>query len=327
MAAAVATAFHDVGTYIQQLDARLASVETKLAQLLLQSGSSSGAAAAGPDSVTSPPSSSRRAANLRAEVQEAQRIATEAGDEGSARVSDAEVPVVIGYLRPLPTPVRSLHFQTQCCRCNVEGVGVRADGVEIGKTDSEGVLQLPPNRSKTCELQFSGFPTDLLPGESGRTPSTWKLPGETSEECQDRLLHCLVWIYAVPPDEEEQEEGEDTEPLDTTIWVAVNPEQIPDEAQPVRGTLTLPWTKEKQVKLDGSTTGPFPLSKVPDLPEAESHCLFARLALHCEPDGAFQFVAKDPSPLTERCVELGGCELLRLLACPVVVGYFKPIKK
>eukprot|EP00971_Amphidinium_carterae_P091160 1804380-Amphidinium_carterae.1 len=140
------------------------------------------------------------------------------------------------------------------------------------------------------------------------------------------LVHCHVWIYAVPPDppDSEAEAGGDAELQDISIWIAVDPDQIPDEALPVRGEVTLPWTEESKVALDGKSLGPFPVTKSGSIPEAGEHCWLSRMTLVAEPDAEYEFQPKDPSPLQERCDELGGCELKRLFMCPVVIGYFKP---
>jgi len=45
--------------------------------------------------------------------------------------------------------------------------------------------------------------------------------------------------------------------------------------------------------------------------------------MRCSRDSFF-WSPKDPSPLAERTEELGGCELTRLLLCPVVLGFLKP---
>merc|ERR1712039_1019426 len=35
-------------------------------------------------------------------------------------------------------------------------------------------------------------------------------------------------------------------------------------------------------------------------------------------------MGKDPSPLAERLEQIGGCEMMRLLECPSVLGFLKP---
>ena len=48
------------------------------------------------------------------------------------------------------------------------------------------------------------------------------------------LVKCLVWIYATPLGDEVDEDGCGL-PQDIAISVAVNPDQIPDEAALLRG--------------------------------------------------------------------------------------------
>merc|ERR1711920_1218401 len=45
------------------------------------------------------------------------------------------------------------------------------------------------------------------------------------------------------------------------------------------------------------------------------------------PPKGFTYRAKKPSPFFERHGELGGCELLRLAACPVGVGFLSRVKE
>merc|ERR1719350_235231 len=52
-------------------------------------------------------------------------------------------------------------------------------------------------------------------------------------------------------------------------------------------------------------------------------CLLTTLQLTCKKRG-FAWSPKDPSPLVERAAEIGGCEFLRILACPVSLGFLKP---
>eukprot|EP00971_Amphidinium_carterae_P335379 6471219-Amphidinium_carterae.1 len=242
-----------------------------------------------------------------------------------------KAPCVIGRFHPFPTPKRSLHFLTQCCRCSVEGVRVTIDGSEIGTSGLDGLVTMPKSRAQQCRVQLADAPLALLPGDNGYLETDWKLPGEATEECMEMVVHCHVWIYAIIPDSpEEQEEdaegneGGDLELQDITIWIAVDPDQIPDGAQPVRGEVTLPWTQDSKVRLDGTSMGPFPITKNSTLPEVGEHCWLSRMSLVADPEGEYEFKPKDPSPLQERCDELGGCELKRLLLCPVVIGHFKP---
>eukprot|EP00425_Heterocapsa_triquetra_P009774 CAMPEP_0195141040 /NCGR_PEP_ID=MMETSP0448-20130528/162250_1 /TAXON_ID=66468 /ORGANISM="Heterocapsa triquestra, Strain CCMP 448" /LENGTH=73 /DNA_ID=CAMNT_0040179419 /DNA_START=26 /DNA_END=243 /DNA_ORIENTATION=- len=51
-------------------------------------------------------------------------------------------------------------------------------------------------------------------------------------------------------------------------------------------------------------------------------CSLGALEFCIEAAKGFNYEPKRPSPLAERCEELGGCELQRLAQCPVVIGRF-----
>eukprot|EP00971_Amphidinium_carterae_P054829 1080136-Amphidinium_carterae.1 len=90
------------------------------------------------------------------------------------------------------------------------------------------------------------------------------------------------------------------------------------------GELVCPWGDGAKTKLDGKTIGPFP-RPLPALHlNRADTCLLASLELRAEPPPFYEFVAKDPSPLSDRCEVLGGCELQRLLSVPCVIGHFYP---
>eukprot|EP00971_Amphidinium_carterae_P331789 6465569-Amphidinium_carterae.1 len=187
-----------------------------------------------------------------------------------------KVPCVIGHFYPFPTPQRSLHFLTQCCRTSIEGVHVKADGIDAGTSDVDGLVQLPKSRAARCSIRLGQVPLALLPGECGRVETSWELPGETAAECKELLVHYHVWVYAVAPDSPDEAVAES---LETTIWMAVDPDHIPVEAKPVRGELTLPWMKVSKVYLDGKTFGPFPAAKSESILAAGDHCPLSRIAL------------------------------------------------
>ncbi|CAE8585284.1 unnamed protein product, partial [Polarella glacialis] len=52
-------------------------------------------------------------------------------------------------------------------------------------------------------------------------------------------------------------------------------------------------------------------------------CSLGSLRLEASRQG-YVWRAKDPSPLAERAAELGGSEYLRLLECPVALGFLDP---
>merc|ERR1711879_29393 len=146
---------------------------------------------------------------------------------------------------------------------------------------------------------------------------------------------CLVWVYWFPPEEEEEEEeeedadeeaGEPLPPPEGTLWIACDAEQIADDAKPIKGALECPGSVEKRLVLDGSSMGPFHLhTQGGGEGDGPTPCIFSGLTIHILHEDGFAYRAKDPSPLAERCEELGGCELQRLLSCPVVMGFLRPV--
>ena len=91
-------------------------------------------------------------------------------------------------------------------------------------------------------------------------------------------------------------------PQDITISVAVNPDQIPDEAEPVCGRIVMPWLENAELTLDGNSLGPFALSNNADLSSGsdEHDCILSSVQIHPEPQGLYFYQPKDPSPLQER---------------------------
>jgi len=146
---------------------------------------------------------------------------------------------------------------------------------------------------------------------------------------------CNIWVYWVPPenDEEEEEPDPDVEPLEGMLFVCADPEQIPDEALPLACTLSCPGTKMPTVEIAGKKMGPFPLRldqrlPLPSGPDEDvkyGSCVLANLSFSVpEPPDGYCFRPRRPSPLADRIAELGGCEVRRLMACPQVLGYLKP---
>jgi len=165
-------------------------------------------------------------------------------------------------------------------------------------------------------------------------------------------VDCPMWIYWVPPDEDE-EAAEDEELAEATVWLALDQEQVPGEARPLEGYVDCPGTLVGCVTLDGASLGPFMLppteqdtpsasrpssaataATLPaepteaqqgtDTAGADTRCRLAGLQFRINPPSGYSYRAKDPSPLAERVEELGGCEAQRLLTgCPVVVGFLK----
>lgn len=100
------------------------------------------------------------------------------------------------------------------------------------------------------------------------------------------------------------------------VWLSANGAHVPNDALPASGA----------VSLDGSEIAKLCASRIEcvelQLPK-KGVCSMGGVHIACERAG-YIWSSKDPSPLAERCLELGGCEHMRLQNCPVVLGYLRP---
>jgi hypothetical protein len=140
---------------------------------------------------------------------------------------------------------------------------------------------------------------------------------------------CSLWIYWIPPTEEEYDSVDAPRGL---ISVSIDPDQVPEEARPLAGVLMCPGTLDNELVLNGTSMGPFPLridrnEALGTLTLTGEHppCILGGLEFVMKPPVGWEYNVKTPSPLAERCGELGGCELQRLMQCPVSVGSFQAL--
>merc|ERR1719379_410574 len=96
---------------------------------------------------------------------------------------------------------------------------------------------------------------------------------------------------------------------ESQLWLAANSEHLPKNAKPIRGMLFCPHAEEKQCCLDGSTVGPVVLRKARQNVAncIAKLCILGELTLAAEPPEGFEYIARSPSPMLERCKEIGGC--------------------
>lgn len=253
-------------------------------------------------------------------------------------------PVVCGYFEPMPAKPVQLCMRTSCCGCAFAGASIVVDG-KTKSVNESGTLEIPrkrdPATQTTLQFQVEDVPVCLLPGSSSQQSVT----GSIFEPLPAPLeVSCNLWIYWVPPEEEEEED----EPMEAMVWVAADVEHLPEDAMPIAGVIQCPGTEMPEIALDGLSKGPFLLRNssvstadaraegIPDAADAaaagdeagslqlKSHCIISGLSLKVLPPDGYTYRARDPSPFFERCEELGGCELQRLVKCPTVFGYLKP---
>eukprot|EP00441_Pelagodinium_beii_P003763 CAMPEP_0197698686 /NCGR_PEP_ID=MMETSP1338-20131121/119624_1 /TAXON_ID=43686 ORGANISM="Pelagodinium beii, Strain RCC1491" /NCGR_SAMPLE_ID=MMETSP1338 /ASSEMBLY_ACC=CAM_ASM_000754 /LENGTH=284 /DNA_ID=CAMNT_0043282103 /DNA_START=92 /DNA_END=943 /DNA_ORIENTATION=- len=165
------------------------------------------------------------------------------------------------------------------------------------------------------------------------------LRGEAANSVTRRLA-ARVFVYCTDP---EAEEDADPDPEDgplydpSCVWLASDPGQITDDALACRGCLSCPWPASENLlkaKFGSKNIAALELhparhesgragAATPSESSSSDPCPFAGIRLSGSRSD-FLWQPKEPSPLAERTAELGGCELLRLMTCPVALGFFKP---
>jgi len=215
---------------------------------------------------------------------------------------------------------------TACCGEPLEDVSVTAESITC-RTDASGTCQLMlPIGDCRVHLQHASF------GEMRQLPL--KVSNVEDRKVCYRMKPRL-FVYATDPEEQEEEEDpdsvEDVGPSwdPSCVWLAADEGQIPEDAIGIGGSATCLWPSSavrlrahlRADQLVGFDLGPTGLA------EKSSHeagmCPVASFRVSCARRG-YSWQAKDPSPLAERTNEIGGCEALRLLACPVVLGFLLP---
>jgi len=175
-------------------------------------------------------------------------------------------------------------------------------------------------------------------GEQGITKSVEVLY-QQNNEC---VVYAEVRMFAYvtepePIDDEDQEETGDFGPIfdPSCVWLCANSMHIPDDSLPINSTInaTSATGADIELYLDPEKTKSFVLELTPpgktmqDIcpppPGTLPQCPLSSVSLGCIRPG-FKWSPKDPSPLVERTAEIGGCEYMRILSCPVVFGWLKP---
>merc|ERR1719401_1064287 len=118
--------------------------------------------------------------------------------------------------------------------------------------------------------------------------------------------------------------------MEGILYVAADPEQIPDEALPIACSISCPGAAELMIHLDGKEIAPVAIRAADRKSVGCPHdtCLLAKMQILVQkPPPDYKFRSRYPSPLAERVQELGGCELCRLIAVPQAMGFLKPTGK
>ncbi|CAJ1354895.1 unnamed protein product [Effrenium voratum] len=208
-------------------------------------------------------------------------------------------------LEVAPVKVRVV---TACCLTPLPDVSIFLSGTSSptsGSTDAEGVFHGEAPLG-ACEVRFQH------PAFQGGEVCLTVERDRNEALCKAKPR---FFIYATDP--EPEEEGE----LDPScVWLAALQAHVPEEAVPLRGAVRCAWGSDV---LGASFVDKGIASFCLEGTDAAQSCPVAGLSLRCSRKD-FLWHAKDPSPLLERTDELGGCEALRLSACPVALGFLKP---
>ncbi|CAE7204933.1 unnamed protein product [Symbiodinium natans] len=220
---------------------------------------------------------------------------------------------------------------TSCCDEPIGDVSVTMAATDnvAGCTDASGSCQLMvPLGECRIHLQHASF------GEMRQLPLKVTSDARGKKVCY--RMKPRFFVYATDPEEQEEEEDpdacEDSGPLwdASCLWLAASEGQIPEDAIAVHGSATCVWPSAAarlRARLRADQIVGFELGPTGSASKAGSHengvCPVSSLMVSCTRRG-YNWKAKDPSPLAERTAEIGGCEALRLLACPVVLGFLEP---
>lgn len=258
-----------------------------------------------------------------------------AGPEGSKRLlgEDAEATKAsweIAVEEMAPVTVRVL---TACCLEPLKEVELHLEGAaQAGRTDEEGRCELfAPLGQRALSLQH---PVLGPKGRESRPIQVGRKRLANEVVCR---VDARLFVYQTDPDPEDEETEQDPEEMPlydmSPVWLAVDPGHLPEDAKPIECCLTCPWPDAKRLlraSFGPETVGCVELGAGEGAATSEASalrpghvCRVAGLRLRCRRDG-FTWAPKEPSPLAARTEELGGCELLRVMDCPVALGFVKP---
>jgi len=231
------------------------------------------------------------------------------------------------------------YAMTSCCYTPFDGVCIKIGGVEKGTTDSKGEvsdIKLPVGEHEVvlhhAVLGVKGIATKRISLRSGvdRQSFTFLIDARLS-----------VWATDPEPDDldeeqaDEQQAEDDDDPgigtgmayLSSCVWIGADQTHVPDEAVAVGGVIACATATStvETVQLQTSQILPIALKLGARSTHAVAHspCLLSNLQLECRRWG-YVWSPKDPSPLSERACEIGGCEFLRISSCPVSLGTLRP---
>jgi hypothetical protein len=213
-----------------------------------------------------------------------------------------------------------LRVVTGCCCEPFDGVSVAVDGQHRGVTDVYGTI----GDFSLTEGEHSLRLEHTVLGQQGLA-----MKDITVRRGKPNIFTVLAdmrfFVYATDPDPEDRdpEDAENCVPDPSCVWVAANPEHIADDAVPLLGHVIYQTAEGSDVKAPLSSYQLQPSVLHLGTTHTQKSCLMSSVGVQCTRPG-FVWEPKEPSPFSERLAEIGGCEFLRVLACPVALGFLKP---
>jgi hypothetical protein len=216
----------------------------------------------------------------------------------------------------------------------LEGVTVELDGETQGVTDEFGEWSLT-TRLGTRRIHLwhpcygpKGREVKDVCVELGQ-PNLWAV-----------LADIRVYIFASKADADAEQDllasthssscdaGSDVEKSSfgtVLVWICSSTDQIQGDMLSIEGCVSGEGLGGEQISVNlGTGATEVNLVAGAELGDAPlQRCSLA--SLRCEVSKlGYVWRPRDPSPLKDRAEEIGGCEYLRLLACPTVMGYLDP---
>lgn len=218
-----------------------------------------------------------------------------------------------------------LRILTGCCRDPIEEVEVLVDGKAVIVTSADGSCAIPVRVGvRVIKLLHHAL------GQDGHTVNVDVFPDMQDEHVV--LADPNVFVYAT--NYPETDDGAEPAADPSIVWLCSDSAQIPEDAMPVCGQIAASAHDGSELmqalnaapalalnlQFGATVGGTMTTAKTPS---DYCSCTFGSVHLSCQRSG-FAWRSKDPSPITERLAEFGGCEYLRLLQCPVAMGFRSP---
>jgi len=203
---------------------------------------------------------------------------------------------------------------TSCCCSPLEGahVVIKEQKHHVHPSGSTDHIAVAPGRVEVRLVHVATFLSETIIVSPGANEHTFAAATQ-------------FLVYITDPEVDEEEESVAFDP--SFVWLGADPGHVPDDALVAHGQVCCRnfGVEDVAVALEASEMAPvvFNLGAEPSTWDNRP-CMLTSLRLTCHRRG-FVWSPKKPSPLEERAEAIGGCEFLRILACPVSLGFLKRV--